>query len=160
MYIEPENKVWKKIEEIVSYGGLLLYDVRKLDRGGYQVFIDRRLSGSDEKQFGVSSDECVEVCRELLLFFRKEASEYGFSDDSRVEVSSPGVSRKMRLEGHFRSAVGKLVKVKYEDSVDGVCKNVSVLGRLVDFDGQCLRVKASVDGKIIEFCSRLFEKLV
>lgn len=88
---------------------------------------------------GVTLDECACVARQISTWFEQE--EVSGSDDWLLEVSSPGVNRRLRLREHFESAVGERVKLTLllRDSNNNssrksiVGKIEGVAGNTVDF---------------------------
>lgn len=76
---------------------------------------------------GVTLDECAKVARVITDWFESEAIEG--SENWLLEVSSPGVNRRLRLKEHFESAVGERVKLTLlttEDTGDTVRKTLVV----------------------------------
>ncbi|MCB0320312.1 MAG: hypothetical protein KDD60_05245 [Bdellovibrionales bacterium] len=63
---------------------------------------------------GVTLDDCTRVSRKLSGLDRFDEI---FPENSTLEVSSPGINRKLRREEHFARAVGEHVSVKahFED---------------------------------------------
>ena len=59
--------------------------------------------------------------------------------DWSLEVSSPGPERPLTKPEHFRRFVGRRVRVKTREDIDG---NKSFTGRLADADEETVRVEA------------------
>lgn len=94
-----ENDIKKLIESI----GLSLYDTATLNENGHTIY---RISVT--KSGGVSLDECVEATHlisPLLDVTPPVSGEY------RLEVSSPGIERKLKTFEHFVQSVGEKVQL-------------------------------------------------
>ena len=97
-----------------------LVDVEVADIQGnfvLRVFIDH--------PEGVDHDLCVKVTGLL--------DEY--QEDHTVEVSSPGIERRLRKPEHFRASVGKKINVKTFGPVEG---GRNFTGFLISTDGELL----------------------
>ena len=74
---------------------------------------------------GVDLDRCAEASR--LISRALDDSDAMGAMPYTLEVSSPGVSRPLRLPRHWARAVGRLVRVRLHDGTD-------VTGRVVEAD--------------------------
>ncbi len=83
---------------------------------------------------GVSLDECAAFSKALS---RIEGFDDLFIDQWTLEVSSPGINRRLTRAEHFEGAVGERVKVKYRGGED---KNVVARGVLKGFDGTMAKI--------------------
>ena len=103
------NRVVERIEgwaaEAAEAFGLVLYDLNVTKQWLVQVFVDRVDS---EESTGVAIDECAKVSRymEALL----DADEDVWTKYT-IEVSSPGIERKLSKPRHFELSVGKDVRI-------------------------------------------------
>jgi ribosome maturation factor RimP len=139
-YIDPEDRLWKFVEGVVSAEGFLLYDIAKPRSGFLRIFIEREKDTDSEKGSGVSADDCITVCRRLMDGFAVEGTDLGTGAEPDLEVSSPGLDRVMRLNDHFSSGIGSNVKIWLEDK--------AVSGVLEDFRSDTLYVKESEDTEV------------
>lgn len=63
-----------------------------------------------------------------------------------LEVSSPGLERKLRRRRHFEKSVGRVIKVKTRQQVGsghtnrGVLREANAMGFLVDIDGESCEI--------------------
>jgi ribosome maturation factor RimP len=111
--------------------GCRLYDV-EMSTGGrgrvLRVYIDR-IEGA------VNVDDCANVSRGLNLLLDEEDVVPGGAYD--LEVSSPGLERKLSESWHFERAVGQMIRVRLKEPV------TTLEGELVqaNSDGIVLRVK-------------------
>ena len=93
-----------QIAKIVEANGAFLYDteiVTEFDETIFRVLIT--------KTGGVTLDECAAISYELSPFLDVNPP---MSQPYRLEVSSPGIERKLSKPVHFKNAVGEKVKVK------------------------------------------------
>lgn len=83
---------------------------------------------------GVTVEACADFCRKLIeeVEARPELQEL-LPNHFRLDVSSPGLSRPLKLERQYRKNVGRLLRVKYKDA-DEVYHTVK--GRLVHVSEQ------------------------
>ncbi len=122
-----------------------LFDVEFVGSGKHRVvriYID--------KPEGVRVDECARVSRELSTLMDVEDP---LSGAYRLEVSSPGLDRPIRLGGEAEQMIGKMVKIKTKRDIDDRRK---FTGRLVAVKSDLWFV--SVDGHEYEIPEGLVEK--
>ena len=91
------------IKNIVESLGLSLYDIVTVSEGGETIY--RVLIKSKE---GVSLDQCAEVTHMLNPLLDVTPPIKG---EYRLEVSSPGIERKLKTLEHFASSIGEKVKM-------------------------------------------------
>lgn len=104
--------------------GLMLWDVRFEKLGGtstLSVFVDR--------EDGADIDDCEAVSRALeVLLDERDAVEGSYS----LEVSTPGMERKLERPEHYLFCLGERVEVKFfEARADG---RKTVFGELCGYD--------------------------
>ena len=93
-----------QIAKIIEANGAALYDtetVTEFNETIYRVYIT--------KVGGVDLDLCATVSNELSPFLDVHPP---MSGPYRLEVSSPGIERKLSKPVHFQHAIGEKVKVK------------------------------------------------
>lgn len=132
-FASVSEPLWQVVFEIVSDEGLSLYDIELLSSRALRIFIEREhaVAGETKGQGGVKSEDCTRVCRRLMVYFAAAGEPLGISSEPEIEVSSPGINRHLRLERHFRSAVGERVKVVGAvKNGDGQLHGLSVVGSL------------------------------
>lgn len=98
-----------------------------------RVFID--------KKDGVGIDDCEAFSR---AFEEKFDSIDPIKDEYTLEVSSPGLDRKLKTKREFDYFAGREVDVKLFSSQNGL-KEFS--GKLIDFDGKTVKIEYA--GEII-----------
>lgn len=98
-----EKKLYDLTEKVVKSENLNLYDVEYLASSGIlRVFI------VDEKTDTAQLDDCVRVDRAFTPHFETES---WIPDNITLQVSSPGIFRKLTSLEHFKAQVGKRIKV-------------------------------------------------
>ena len=103
-----------------------------LDSGGYRLWSTEYVKeGSDyylrvyaDKEGGITIDDCVSISRALEEKLDKE----DFIGDAYIlEVSSPGLTRKLRTDRDFENSIGRLVLVKLYKAENGIKEYKGIL---------------------------------
>jgi ribosome maturation factor RimP len=94
----------EQIKLIVENSGLNLYDIvttKEHDRNIFRVVVTSK--------DGVNLDKCAEISRLIspLLDIDEPMGEV-----YNLEVSSPGIERKLKKIEHYKASIGELVKIK------------------------------------------------
>ena len=115
-----------QIAKIVEANGAALYDIEtanEFDETIYRVLIT--------KTGGVDLDLCATISSELSPFLDVHPPMNGHY---RLEVSSPGIERKLTKPVHFKNAIGEKVKVKLlgGDKLKGILKEADEKGITVE----------------------------
>jgi len=115
-----------QIAKIIEANGAALYDtevVTEFDETIYRVLIT--------KVGGVSLDLCADISHELSPFLDVHPPLNG---QYRLEVSSPGIERKLTKPVHFQNAIGEKVKIKLGagDKLKGLLKSADDNGIVVE----------------------------
>ena len=115
------------IKNIVQDNGCELYDIEITEEGGhkyYRVYIT--------KPGGVNLSDCTKINNLISPIFDIEEP---IKDKYFLEVSSPGIERKLAKPEHFEKSIGENVKVTTTDGkkIKGVLKsfkdNVAEIGK-------------------------------
>lgn len=115
-----------KISKIVESFGAKLYDVEINKEDGreyFRVFI--------AKEGGVNLELCQDISRVLSPMLDVE---YHSNEPYFLEVSSPGIERKLKKPKHFDMSIGELVKVKtlQKEVYEGVLKVADEKGIVIE----------------------------
>ena len=94
---------------------------------------------------GVSFEDCTRVSKRILDVDEETGL---IPEGCLLEVSSPGINRRLRRAEHFEGAVGERVRVKYRGS-DSVYRVVT--GMLKDARGDSMMIEAE-EGKEMVSC--------
>lgn len=106
-----------QIAKIVEANGAEFYDTETVTEGDnviFRVFIT--------KEGGISLDLCAEISQELSPFLDVNPPVGG---KYFLEVSSPGIERKLTKPKHFKNAIGEKIKLKVigVDKLKGTLKS-------------------------------------
>ena len=110
-------QLFELIQDTVAGLGYELVDFETSPRGRMlRVFIDRL-----PDQGTVTIDDCTAISNQLSRVFTVENIDY-----DRLEVSSPGATRTLTEERHFRRARTRLVRVETRDGAEVTARLVEV----------------------------------
>jgi ribosome maturation factor RimP len=124
------DKVREIAERVAQSSGLVVWDIEMKGSGAaraLRIYID--------KAGGVTHEDCSAFSREVATIFDVEDAVPGSS--YVLEISSPGLDRKLLKPEHFEQYAGSLVKFSTRAPVNG---NRHFEGRLVSFAGDKLTV--------------------
>ena len=136
MLLELRRKIEELSGPILEAREAFVVDVQvRNERGGrlVQLFVD-----TDR---GITIELCAEISRDLI----REFDERRFLDGNyRLEVSSPGIDRPLKLLRQYNKNIGRRFKVRYENqgeerSIHG--QLLSVVGDVLTFqpeDGESM----------------------
>ena len=115
-----------QIGKIIEANGAALYDtevVTEFDETIFRVLVT--------KVGGVNLDLCAKISHELSPFLDVHPP---MSEQYRLEISSPGIERKLTKPVHFKNAIGEKVKLKLGagDKLKGVLKSADNNGIVVE----------------------------
>lgn len=115
-----------QIAKIIEANGAALYDteiVTEFDETIYRVLIT--------KVGGVKLDLCASISHELSPFLDVHPP---MSQAYRLEISSPGIERKLTKQVHFENAIGEKVKLKLAggEKLKGTLKSADNNGVVVE----------------------------
>ena len=111
MYSKTESIALELAKPIAEENGCFIYDVEFVKEGGIyilRVYIDR--------EDGVDLDVCEVVSRALSEQLDKKDP---VKQNYYLEVSSPGIERKLRLPEHFERYMGEKIDVGFYKAVNG-----------------------------------------
>src|SRR5947199_1948131 len=124
------DRVREIAERVAASSGLEVVDV-ELRGGGksrmLRVFLDKPAAGTDPLA-GVTHEDCANLSREVGTILDVEDAMSGGS--YTLEVSSPGLDRKLSRAADFERFVGSLVKLTTREPV---LNNRNFEGRLEAF---------------------------
>ncbi|HIP28564.1 MAG TPA: ribosome maturation factor RimP [Sulfurovum sp.] len=115
-----------QIAKIIEANGAALYDteiVTEFEETIYRVLVT--------KVGGVKLDLCASISHELSPFLDVHPP---LSQAYRLEISSPGIERKLAKPSHFINAVGEKIKLKLGDGekLKGTLKSADNDGIVVE----------------------------
>ena len=115
-----------QISKIIEANGAALYDIEMVTE--FEETIFRILV---TKAGGVSLDLCAAISHELSPFLDVHPP---MSQAYRLEVSSPGIERKLSKPVHFKNAIGEKLKLKLigGNQLNGVLKSADDEGIMLE----------------------------
>lgn len=123
-YSKTESTALKIAEPIAQKNGCFVYDVEFVKEGGLyylRIYIDR--------EEGVDLDMCEKVSREISVLLDESDP---ISQNYYLEVSSPGIERKLRTPEHFKRYIGSVVDVGLYKTLNGSKLLTGVLSEFVE----------------------------
>lgn len=138
------DKIWEIADRVARAGDVEIVDIEFLGGGKHRVlrvYIDKT---GPEAANGVSLGDCEAVSRGMEEIL--DAGDLIPGGEYTLEVSSPGVERKLTRPRDFEKAVGKKVKVV---TTEPVASSTMWIGLLQGFADSVLTVEAA-DGKTAE----------
>lgn len=129
------DALWEFIQSEAKSLGLTLFDmdIPKSASGVFRVFIAKDESG----RASVGVDDCVRLTKRLT---RDEVEPR--LPGGTIEVSSPGINRRLRTAVHFAGAVGERVRATAVNA-EGTRTHTGLLSK---FENDCLFIKLEGDG--------------
>jgi ribosome maturation factor RimP len=128
-------------ERVAASSGLEVVEIEFLGGGKarmLRVFLDKPATGADPLS-GVTHEDCANFSREFGTILDVEDAVPGGA--YTLEVSSPGLDRKLTKAADFTRFVGSRVKLMTRQPVDN---NRHFEGRLERFENGCLTLDLSV----------------
>lgn len=138
-----KQSIVNQLEELaapfIEEHGLILYDAEAENSSKtLRLFID--------KENGIQLEDCEKVARKLDEALT-EAEVYG--GDFTLEVSSPGVERKLRKKWHYEKVLGKNIELKlfealgrmHESAPKSIHRAKTLQGKLISIEGDTLKVE-------------------
>lgn len=133
-----EEKVEQLVKDPIEKLGYSLYDVEYVKEGPeyyLRIYID--------KESGIDLNDCEKVSNEINDVLDK--ADY-IKEQYFLEVSSPGVERKLRKDEHLKQNIGKQVEAKlFKKDEKG---NKNYIGILKSFDEETIKIETIEEVKI------------
>lgn len=109
------EKQWQVIEATAHDLGLELVDLEQTSGGLLRVYIDLPgAQGVGPEAAGVSVEDCERLSNQLVHELPVEGIHF-----ERLEVSSPGLDRRLSRPAHFQRFSGHQIKLKLRQPVQG-----------------------------------------
>jgi ribosome maturation factor RimP len=141
------SDIWTVVEPYLAAERLELDDVELLGRGPGTVL---RVVVDGE---GVNVDRLADVSRGLSRLLDNETA---LSDAYRLEVTSPGLERKLRRPSHYSKSLGREVVVKVADGD----KKATLRGVLSDAGESSFTVESGDERLVVNYEEVLTAKTV
>ena len=141
------SRIWEVATQIADGEGMEVVDVELRPEGSRRGRVLRLYL---DKHGGPNIDELGRVSRQLSeLLDTQDIVEGSYT----LEVSSPGINRPLKKPEHFQRFIGKRVRVRTGDMIEG---RRSFLGILNEVTGE--KIKIEVESKQYEIPFSMIEK--
>ena len=104
--MQSKAEIWERISRLAESNGCRVFDIDY--PSGPQGVFRVLLCNHEGKTAGIGHDQCAAVSKALCDFADIEEIAPG---DCSIEVSTPGINRRLSRPEHFAGAVGERVKV-------------------------------------------------
>ena len=131
-YSKLEKLVIEGATPIAAEVGCYIYDVEYVKEGGAKYL---RIY-ADKEDGGISLDECEVINRAMCVFMDEKDP---IKENYILEVSSPGVERKLRTAEHFQKYIGRTVDIGLYKAIDG---SKTISGELKAYADEVITVEA------------------
>lgn len=141
------ERVWRLAAPLAAREGMEIIDIEFRREGGragrvLRIYLDR--------EGGPTVDDISRVSRALSDILDTEDAVDGAYT---LEVSSPGINRPLRRPEHFARFVGKRVRVRTRDMIEGRRSFLGILGAVVED-----KITLTQDGKEFNIPFSMIEK--
>jgi len=123
--------------------GCELYDIEYLKEGS-----DRILRLYIDKENGIDLDDCERVSRAAELVLDEHDP---ISGEYRLQVSSPGVERKIKKPSHYTRYLGQRISVRLYAPHDPVSGRKKFTGKLTGFEDNKVSIFTDEDEQKFTF---------
>ncbi len=137
------------LKNLIEDRGVNLYDTETLtagDRKIYRVYITSK--------DGISLDKCSEITKIISPILDLDPP---ISGKYTLEVSSPGIERKLTNINHFKNSIDELVKIKLSDGSKFKAKIIKVQDNTITLYDKSEKKDKYIDFKDIIKAKTYFE---
>jgi len=138
--MDIRESVTNTIEPVLASYGMELVDVEyQREHGGWvvRIYLD--------KEGGITLDDCSLISGEVEAVI--EVNDI-IGHSYTLEVSSPGLNRPLKREKDFIRSIGKRVKIKTKEAIDG---QKNFIGELLRYEGDTVILGIEGREKTIPF---------
>ena len=130
-YSKLEQKIIEMAQPVVAENGCYIYDVEYAKEGK-----NRCLRIFADKEGGaISLDECEKISRRMSELLDESDP---ISENYMLEVSSPGIERRLRTPEHFAKYIGEVIDIGLYKAIDG---SKTLSGRLKAYEDEKITVE-------------------
>ena len=134
-YSKLEQKIIDLATPVAQENGCYIYDVEYAKEGKSRTL---RIF-ADKEEGGISLDECEAISRRMSDILDECDP---IRENYMLEVSSPGIERRLRTSQHFQKYIGRVVDMGLYKAIDG---EKTISGVLKGFDGE--KITLEVQGE-------------
>ncbi len=128
-YSRIEQLCFELAEPIALENGCYIYDVEYVKEGSVRflrIYADR--------DGGISLDECEAISRALSTVLDKKDP---IKENYFLEVSSPGIERKLKTPEHFKKYSGETIDLSFYKPFNG---QKQITATLVDYEDDKIKI--------------------
>lgn len=125
-YSKLELKIFEIAKPIAAENDCYIYDLEYIKEGKSRVL---RIY-ADKESGGISLDECEAISRKISEVLDKSDP---ISENYMLEVSSPGIERRLRNPEHFEKYIGETIDIGLYQAING---SKTLSGRLIFFENE------------------------
>lgn len=134
-YSKTEKIIIDLATPVAEKCGFYLYDVEYVKEGGIwflRVYVDK-------EEGGISIDECEEFSRAFSDVLDKADP---ISQNYYLEVSSPGIERKLKTKEHFEKYMGQTIDIGLYKAINGAKQ---LTGELVGYEDDKIKIQVGAE---------------
>ena len=142
-----EEKLANLLTAPIKNEGYELVDLEYIRHGSQQtikLFIDN--------PNGIGIDDCVAVNQVVQEVMDSEGT---ISEPYTIEVSSPGIFRKLKTADHYKTFIGQRINVRLQQKIQGI---KSAVGKLEECTDKGIRLKLETGGSELAIPFSLISK--
>lgn len=128
-YSKIEQLCFDLAEPVAKDFGCFIYDVEFVKEGSTRFL---RIYADNEE--GITIDDCEKISREISSILDKKDP---IKENYFLEVSSPGIERKLKTAKHFKTYLGKEIDLSFYKPFNGAKQ---ICCTLVDFENDILKI--------------------
>ena len=128
-YSKIEQLCFELAEPIAKENDCYIYDIEYVKEGSVRflrIFADR--------DGGISLDECEAISRALSTVLDKKDP---IKENYFLEVSSPGIERKLKTPEHFKKYLGETVDLSFYKPFNG---QKQLTATLIDYENDKIKI--------------------
>lgn len=148
-YSKLEKMIIDMSTPIAEENGCYIYDVEYVKEGGAKYL---RIY-ADKEDGGISLNECENINRSMSTAL-DEADP--IKENYILEVSSPGIERKLKTQWHFEKYQDCLVDIGLYKAIDG---SKTITATIKRFEDDCITVEIDGEEKSLPISDTTFVKL-
>ncbi len=135
------NQIRENVNSSIDDLGYEIYHIEYVNEFGHK-YLRIMISHKDDLDKKITVKDCETVSKTVNVLI----DDMNIEDKFFLEVSSPGVNRRLYTDKHMSHAIGKKVCVKLHKSIDG---NKKFIGTLISVEGNKIIIKS--EEKELEF---------
>jgi len=130
-YSKIEQLCIELAEPIAKENGCFIYDVEFVKEGSLKF-----LRIYADKEGGISLDECELISRALSEVLDKKDP---IKENYYLEVSSPGIERKLKTPEHFKRYIGEKIDLSFYKALNG---SKQLCCTLINYENNVLKIES------------------